>query len=92
MATKINCWEFKHCGREPGGSKIKELGICPASSSGEHNGINNGANGGRYCWAVAGTFCKGEIQGTAAMKRLSCLSCEFFNSVKDEEDDFKMTD
>jgi hypothetical protein len=23
---KINCWEFKKCGRQPGGHKEKELG------------------------------------------------------------------
>jgi hypothetical protein len=25
-----NWWEFKKCGREVGGSKVKELGFCPA--------------------------------------------------------------
>jgi len=27
---KYNCWEFKKCGREPGGEKADRLGICPA--------------------------------------------------------------
>jgi hypothetical protein len=30
-AKKLNCWEVKKCGREPGGVKVKELGVCPAS-------------------------------------------------------------
>ena len=28
----INCWEVKKCGREPGGAKVAELGVCPAST------------------------------------------------------------
>lgn len=28
MAIEKNCWEFKKCGRETGGSKVKELGVC----------------------------------------------------------------
>lgn len=27
--AKLNCWEFKKCGRETGGLKIKEMGVCP---------------------------------------------------------------
>jgi hypothetical protein len=30
MATVNNCWEFKNCGREIGGIKVKEMGVCPA--------------------------------------------------------------
>jgi len=26
-----NCWEYKKCGREPGGIKVHELGVCPAT-------------------------------------------------------------
>ena len=82
---KQNCWEVKKCGREPGGSKVGELGVCPAPTTAAHNGTNSGKNGGRFCWAIAGTLCGGKKQGTFAEKRLSCLSCEFFNSVKTEE-------
>jgi len=28
---KLNCWEFKKCGRQPGGPKVAELGVCPAT-------------------------------------------------------------
>jgi len=28
MTKKLNCWEFKNCGRGPGGCKAKRLGIC----------------------------------------------------------------
>jgi CRP-like cAMP-binding protein len=82
---KINCWEFKKCGREPGGRKSSELGICPAAVDKSFDGINRGDNAGRFCWAVAGTFCGGSAQGTFAEKRKSCLSCDFFNKVRCEE-------
>ena len=92
MAQRRNCWEFMKCGREPGGVKVPELGVCPAASDTTSDGLNGGSNGGRICWAVAGTFCGGEVQGTAAEKQLSCMTCDFFKLVKEEEDaaDFLM--
>jgi hypothetical protein len=83
MAT--NCWDVKNCGRNVGGSKVAELGVCPAAADSAHNGVNQGVNGGRICWAVTGTLCGGEVQGSFAQKRLSCMSCEFFKQVKGEE-------
>jgi hypothetical protein len=41
----LNWWEFKKCGREPGGAKAAELGICPSASETRVDGINNGKNG-----------------------------------------------
>jgi CRP-like cAMP-binding protein/tRNA A-37 threonylcarbamoyl transferase component Bud32 len=73
------------CGREPGGANAAELGVCPAASDDSYDGINCGKNAGRFCWAVAGTFCGGTVQGTFADKRESCLSCGFFNTVRAEE-------
>ncbi|HEX7481344.1 MAG TPA: hypothetical protein VF331_26310 [Polyangiales bacterium] len=64
----MNCWEFKHCGREPGGKAEGALGECPAACAHELDGINHGRNGGRVCWGVAGTLCGGVEQGTFAMK------------------------
>ena len=81
-----NCWELKNCGRELRG-KNSHLGVCPAYSEKKYNGINRGTNSGRLCWFVSGTFCKGEIQGSHAQKRLTCLSCEFYKQVKLEEGD-----
>ena len=66
----MNCWEFKKCGREAGGIKTKELGVC----------IANPKNG-RDCWAVAGTLCGGKIQGTAAEKIGNCRQCDFYKGV-----------
>lgn len=74
-----------NCGRQPGGDKASELGVCPAADDRSYDGINCGKNAGRFCWAVAGTFCGGKIQGTFADKRESCLSCVFFNKVRAEE-------
>ena len=73
------------CGREPGGAKAAEQGVCPAAGDDSYDGINCGKNAGRFCWAVAGTFCGGTVQGTFADKRESCLSCAFFNTVRAEE-------
>jgi hypothetical protein len=82
---KLNCWQYMRCGREPGGRKAAELGVCPASADISFDGINRGRNAGRFCWAVAGTFCGGKVQGSFAEKRSSCFSCEFFHNVRAEE-------
>ena len=80
-----NCWDFKNCGREPGGSNSKALGICPAALEATLHGIHGGKNSGRTCWIIAGTFCGGSVQGTYASKFGSCEKCDFYNSVKAEE-------
>jgi hypothetical protein len=83
---KQNCWEFKKCGRELGGKKVSELGVCPSAAAPEFNGIHGGKNAGRACWVVAGSLCGGKIQGTYAQKLANCWRCEFMNMVKREED------
>ena len=85
MGRRQNCWEVLKCGREPGGIKSAELGVCPAAADASSNSLNGGKNGGRICWAVAGTFCGGKVQGTFAEKELSCMTCNFFKRVRDEE-------
>ena len=82
---KKNCWQVKKCGREPGGAKEAQLGICPATIETAVNGINGGKNGGRSCWAIAGTLCGGELQGSFAQKMTNCLKCEFYQQVAAEE-------
>jgi len=76
---------MKKCGRETGGSKVKEMGVCPAAISEKYNGMNHGMKGGRICWALTGTFCGGKVQGTFASKQLSCMTCEVYKKVKAEE-------
>ena len=83
---KKNCWEHKKCGRQPGGSKAEELGICPVTTYGELDGAHEGRNAGRACWAIAGSLCGGKIQGTYAQKLHNCWRCDFMNSVKVEEE------
>jgi len=80
-----NCWEFKQCGRQSGGHKAHELGVCPAATEKRTDGINQGTNAGRCCWAIAGTLCKGELQGVFAQKVGNCMKCDFFQQVAQEE-------
>jgi hypothetical protein len=65
----MNCWEFKKCGRQAGGAKASELGICPAYP-----------NHGTSCARIAGTFCGGKVQGSFAVKLANCMECEFWKS------------
>ena len=67
--TRMNCWEFKKCGREKGGVNEKEKGSCPAYP--EH---------GKHCARVVRTLCGGEVQGAFAMKLANCMNCDFYQS------------
>ncbi len=90
--SKMNCWEFKKCGREPGGKNAKKEGICPAAVETTFDGFHSGKNAGRACWAVAGTFCGGdggEPRGTYAQKFLDCTKCDFHHRVILEEKEYK---
>lgn len=85
MKKKENCWEFKKCGREPGGKHTLDLGICPATGEHRLEGTHHGNNAGRACWVIAGTLCQGEVQGTFAQKYKNCEICDFYKLVKKEE-------
>ncbi len=83
--NKLNCWEIQKCGRELGGERVEELGVCPASIDTSSDGVNGGQNGGRLCWIVAGTLSDHEVCGEYAKNMDSCTSCEVFQRVKEEE-------
>jgi len=85
MTRKLNCWEYMGCGREPGGCHAADKGICPATVDRSHDGTNEGVCGGRFCWAVAGTLCHNQVQGTYAGKQESCLDCGFYLQVRAEQ-------
>ncbi len=65
-SKEIKCWEYMKCGRDRDATTK-----CPAYP-----------NFGRVCWAVAGTFCEGKVQGTFAQKYEDCRKCDFYNMVK----------
>ena len=62
----MNCWEFKKCGREKGGTHAEELGVCPAYP--DH---------GRQCARI---YCVGNVHASQAAKLLSCMECDFYKS------------
>ena len=36
---------------------------------------------GRMCWLIAGTMCRGQVQGEYAQKIQDCRKCEFYKTV-----------
>lgn len=91
---KMNCWEFKKCGREPGGRNAQIMGICATSTKTAVNGINGGVNGGRVCWLVSGTYAKhkAEMADCVMVKHVSsCYACDFHHKVLTDEG-FTFTD
>lgn len=85
MSKRINCWEFTGCGRNPGGERVADLGLCPASTETRLQGVNHGDQGGRACWALTGTLCGNRVQGTFACKLGDCQQCAFFQQVRKDE-------
>jgi hypothetical protein len=81
---KINCWEFRKCGRGVDGTEVKS-DVCPAALSKEHNGKNGGLNGGRYCWKIKGTLCDIHTKSNKTDKILKCIACEFYKKVQEEQ-------
>jgi hypothetical protein len=80
-----NCWEIMNCGRQPGGPRSAELGVCPASSEARCDGVNSGKNAGRACWAVAGTLCGESCSALLSGEISDCLTCPFYRRVRREE-------
>lgn len=59
--------------------------VCPTVSESKLNGVHNGSQAGRACWVVAGTFCNGDVQGKFAQKYNTCMKCDFYQKVLEEE-------
>ncbi len=81
----VNCWQYKSCGREPGGAHADRFGVCPAATDTRLDGVHGGKNAGRACWVIAGSFTTnvGEVARAKASK--DCVTCDFYNSVQHEE-------
>ncbi|MBI5497746.1 MAG: hypothetical protein HY904_22255 [Deltaproteobacteria bacterium] len=77
-----NCWEFKKCGREPGGSRVREMGPCPAATCAPADGFLGGSQGGRACAYLTGTFCSGVVEGTYRIKEKQCQECDFYRHLR----------
>jgi hypothetical protein len=82
---KLNCWDFRKCGREQGGARERELGVCPAAVEVRMDGVHHGKNAGRACWVVVGTLCENDREGSFVKKYASCTACDFYKLVKKEE-------
>jgi hypothetical protein len=85
QSQRLNCWDVMKCGREVGGSKVDELGVCPASTWDKDGEMNGGIHGGRICWVLVGTLCGDKVQGTFAEKIRTCLKCKFYQYVRQQE-------
>ncbi|HOP07029.1 MAG TPA: hypothetical protein PLF13_07035 [candidate division Zixibacteria bacterium] len=83
MTTKLNCWEFKNCGREKGGLLVDLLGECPVASAMKYDGQNGGIGGGRTCWMAGGNACHEQIGSAGSTTK--CQNCDFYLRVVYEE-------
>ena len=70
------CWEKMQCNQE-----VNHEERCPAYP-----------HFGRICWAVAGTFCAGKIQGSYAQKIHDCHKCGYYRTALNCSDEFLPAD
>lgn len=83
--NKQNCWEYMECGKEPGGVRADESGVCPVAAAASVNGLNGGINGGRLCWVMAETCGHVNVKCSPLHQPSFCYSCEFRYRVTAEE-------
>ena len=83
--TKLNCWEFKNCGREANGLLVGVLGECPASTAMKFDGLNGGKAAGRACWMVENACGRDPRQPSG--QRSQCCECDFYKRVLFEQDE-----
>jgi len=81
---KLNCWEFHKCGRELKNGQ-NDADACPVTTEIKLNKVHDGHQAGRACWVIAGTYCRGEVQGSFAKKYSYCEKCDFYRQVRQEE-------
>ncbi len=82
---KLNCWEFKDCGRQKGGLMAEILGECPVSTALKFDGLNDGIGAGRVCWMIPNSVCK--LESRRASHGHPCHRCEFYLRVAFEEEE-----
>lgn len=93
MTPKLNCWEYKNCGREKGGLMAPILGECPVSTYMKFDGLNEGVGAGRSCW-MAPHAPDAENGHSLCCGAKKCYCCEFYKRVVFEQEDktcFKYT-
>ena len=83
MTQKLNCWQFKNCGREKGGLLADILGVCPVSIEMKYDGANGGIAAGRACWCFKNSNSFHDPSDFGLPK--VCHECEFYRRVVFEE-------
>ncbi|PKK82248.1 MAG: hypothetical protein CVT49_14585 [candidate division Zixibacteria bacterium HGW-Zixibacteria-1] len=91
MSRKLNCWEYRNCGMEPGGIFSEIHGACPVPQMMKFDGANGGRGAGRACWMVMNKV-SGKDPFICRHKRESCIHCDFYRRVHSEEETIVLTE
>ena len=86
-ANRLNCCNFKRCGREPGGRNISIFGVCSAPVAIGFDGMNNGRNGGRSCWIIRESACEQVMRKCCVQEIRECRQCDFYCFVNESEEE-----
>jgi hypothetical protein len=83
VPRRLNCWEFRNCGREHGGLMVDVLGECPVANAMKFDGHNGGVAAGRACWIIPNSGCRSSMNNINSSR--NCHECEFYRRVISEE-------
>ena len=79
---RLNCWEFKKCGRKQSWTSTNCSDVCAASTEERFDQMNHGMNGGRVCWLIKQMAAERKDKGFGMMH---CCRCDFFHLVAKQE-------
>lgn len=74
------CWEFKKCGREHGGARVAELGVCPVANFIKLANSVHGQSAVRACWAAKAPKPGTEDDIESSDRISNCVNCEYYRS------------
>ena len=91
MSRRLNCWEYRNCGMEPGGIFSEIYGTCPVALNMKFDGVNGGRGAGRICWKVMNRI-SSKDPFICRHNRQSCIHCDFYRRVNSEEESTVITE
>ena len=62
---------------------VASLGECPAATSMNYDGTNDGVAAGRVCWMIRSS--SNRLTGSNICSGISCQNCDFYRRVRYEE-------
>ena len=77
---------YRELKNEPCSTTMEDFDLHPSATEEKAGNPKNEKTEGRACSVIPGTVCEGMIQGTFIEKFEECKSCEFYQEIKEKEE------